>query len=571
MLEESFLNLQITILLTLGTLVFIFVSFKRRDLIPYLPTYILTPIGYLFIYLQIFNYFYRFLGNLIFLIGILLFISAVFYEYFKVIKKNHNTTANNPKVGKVFLSLNPITSLIIGVQLFFSVLIVIAIIMLIKLYFMKRSTKYASLIVFLASALFSAISTILSYFELSGMWELSFVATIILSAIYFMFPIMVYLEERFAKVEVKLIESEEKYKLISENANDLMAILNDKYEYEYINEQAYQKYLGYSKDQLIGKNLWVLVHPEDVERILSSQQLSINGFHAKTGDDKAELRIKHKNGKYLWMEYTSKVFINPEGRPNVIVITRDISERKNAEEKLKESEEKFRTIAEESMVGISIIQDKVFKYINQIMLDYIGYEIEEVQKWQADELFNKMIHPDQREEIRELSQKNQSGENKSTVNREIKIIMKNGEIRWLDIYGRSIIYEGRPAGMNISIDITDNKRAEVKLKESEEKFRTIAEESMVGISIIQDNIFQYINKTFLDNIDYTSEEIKSWKSDELFEKIVHPDQREEMRVISQKIQSGKIQSAPRKELNIIIWIAISIFQKYTILSLFDKK
>ena len=50
MLDESFLNLQITFLLTLGTIIFIFVSFRRRDLITYLPPYLILPIGYLFIY-----------------------------------------------------------------------------------------------------------------------------------------------------------------------------------------------------------------------------------------------------------------------------------------------------------------------------------------------------------------------------------------------------------------------------------------------------------------------------------------------------------------------------------------
>ncbi len=351
MLDESILNLQITILLMLGTCIFIIVSFKRKDLILYLPTYILTPIGYFFIYLQIFNYNYRLLGNLIFLIGVLLFIFAVYYEYFKTIKKNNNATISNLKNNNVILSLSPITSLIIGIQLFFSVLIVIAIIMLIKLYFMKRSTKYASLIVFLAAALLSALSTILSYFQIPGIWELSFVAMIILSAIYFMFPIMVYLEERFANVGVKLIESEEK----------------------------------------------------------------------------------------------------------------------------------FRTIAEESMVGISIIQDKIFQYINKAFLDNIGYTSEEIKSWKSDELFEKIVHPDQREEMREISQKIESGKIEFATRKELKMIRKNGEIRWIDVYARSFIYQNRPAGMNISIDITERKKTEQKLRESEEKYRSLFENSPIAL------------------------------------------------------------------------------------------
>ncbi|MHA2182701.1 MAG: hypothetical protein ACXAAH_14875, partial [Promethearchaeota archaeon] len=63
MLEESILNLQITIFLMLGTLIFIFVSIKRKDLIPYLPAYIFVPLGYLFVYLQIYNDSFRLVGN----------------------------------------------------------------------------------------------------------------------------------------------------------------------------------------------------------------------------------------------------------------------------------------------------------------------------------------------------------------------------------------------------------------------------------------------------------------------------------------------------------------------------
>ncbi len=276
-------------------------------------------------------------------------------------------------------------------------------------------------------------------------------------------------------LDQQLEESEKKYRLISENANDLISILNDKFRQEYINEQAYLKILGYSKKDLIGKNIWDYVHPEDRERMLSSREISIVSFQEFKGFDREELRIKHKNGHYLWLEYTSKVFVDDQGKSKAIIISRDITERKLTEQKLKESEEKFRTIAEESMVGISIIQNDVFKYINQKLLDYIGYTPEEIKKWKPGELFDILIHPDQREEFKELSRLNQTGENKSTIHIEVSLIRKNGEIIFLDLYGRSIIYQGRTAAMSISIDITDLKKA-LKVTENEvEKLREIDE------------------------------------------------------------------------------------------------
>ena len=129
------------------------------------------------------------------------------------------------------------------------------------------------------------------------------------------------------------------------------------------------------------------------------------------------------------------------------------------------------------MVGISIIQDDVIKYINQRFLDNIDYTLEEIQNWKPGELFERLVPPEQREEARDISHKNQSGRTKATTNMELKLIRKNGEIRLIHFYARSIIYQGRPAGMNVSIDITERKKIEQKLKESEEKFRTITEES----------------------------------------------------------------------------------------------
>ncbi|MFX1237303.1 MAG: PAS domain S-box protein, partial [Promethearchaeota archaeon] len=121
------------------------------------------------------------------------------------------------------------------------------------------------------------------------------------------------------QAEKMLEESEKKYRLISENANDLISVLNNKYEYEYINEQAYVNILGYSENDLIGKNAWLNVHPEDREEFLKSRDLSENGFIARNGSDKEVLRIKHKQGHYVWIEYTSRIFVDDKGKPKVLL------------------------------------------------------------------------------------------------------------------------------------------------------------------------------------------------------------------------------------------------------------
>jgi PAS domain S-box-containing protein len=560
LLDESILNLQITILLTIGTLIFIIVSFKRRDLIAYLPSYLIVPVGYTFIYLQIFNDSFRLLGNFFFLIGILAFLLAIYYDYFKTFKKFGKNSKINPKNGKKLFQMSPILSLIIGVQIIFSILILIAVFMLVKLFLMKRSTKHATLIVYLTSALTVAVSTLLSYFQLPGMWEFSFVATFILSAVYLMFPIILFLEEKLVKSTLEVKETEEKYRLISENANDLIAILNDKYEYEYINEQAYRNFLGYSKDQLIGRVVWDLVHPEDFKNIINSQQLSVDGFQALNGEDKAELRIKHNNGTYIWIEYTGKVFINSEGNPNVIVISRDITERKIAEEALKASEKRYRQLFENSPIAL-MEQDysEMKKHV-----DYLKTSgIDDFQTYfddKPDEVLNLMAKiriidvnrktlelyrvRSKDEFIMQMNQLNKT--KKDTMSEEVILDNKremlsliNGDVIYeseiasetsfgdiMYVYSKTSIvpgFENTWSKIIVTIiDMTDIIKAEQELKESEEKFRTITEQSFIGVIIEQGYDIKYVNHQFSAILGYNSEELLNWTLPDFYE-IVHPD------------------------------------------------
>ncbi|MFX0143083.1 MAG: PAS domain S-box protein, partial [Candidatus Hodarchaeota archaeon] len=135
----------------------------------------------------------------------------------------------------------------------------------------------------------------------------------------------------------KLKESEEKYRLISETAYDLIGILNNKFKYEYINETAFHQILGYSGEDLLGKSALDFTHPNDVA---STAKALVEGF--KQGEGGAELRFRHKEGHWVWIEAKGKTFTDSDGKLKAIVISRDITERKVAEKKLMESENKYR-------------------------------------------------------------------------------------------------------------------------------------------------------------------------------------------------------------------------------------
>ena len=129
-------------------------------------------------------------------------------------------------------------------------------------------------------------------------------------------------------------ESEEKYRLIYENANDLIRVLNNKFEIEYLNENVHKRILGYSKEELVGKSQLPFFHPEDRKKsIISFSRILRKGI----GSYRA--RFKHKDGTYRWLEISPKNFIDINGNKKTLSITRDITERKQDEQKIAKSEE----------------------------------------------------------------------------------------------------------------------------------------------------------------------------------------------------------------------------------------
>jgi len=135
---------------------------------------------------------------------------------------------------------------------------------------------------------------------------------------------------------------------------------------------------------------------------------------------------------------------------------------------LKESETKFRTLAEATTSAVFIYQDTHFIYANHATLTLTGYSLDELLKLN----FWDVVHFDFRALIKERGLARLRGE-KVPDHYEFKIIRKNGEERWVDFSSRQITFNGEPAALGTAYDITDRKKAEEALKESELQLRTL--------------------------------------------------------------------------------------------------
>ena len=146
----------------------------------------------------------------------------------------------------------------------------------------------------------------------------------------------------------------------------------------------------------------------------------------------------------------------------ILGIAKDIHERKITERKLRESEEQFRTMAEQSIMGICIIQDDQIKYLNETLTEILGYTSEEIRNWDLVDM-RSIIHTDDQSLVMDQLFKKQMGEEEVVDNYQFRILKKNGNIAWVEIYSKSIPYKGKIADLIMVVDITESREAQEKL------------------------------------------------------------------------------------------------------------
>jgi PAS domain S-box-containing protein len=155
------------------------------------------------------------------------------------------------------------------------------------------------------------------------------------------------------------------------------------------------------------------------------------------------------------------------GKPaGFIIALRDVSERKLMEQRLRDSEEMARGMLESAAAGIYLVQNGSFEYVSPLFASISGYSSDELMGTQA----LGYVHPDDRDMVREKAIESLRGQ--STLPYEFRFVQKDGTIVWMLEKVASIQYKGKRATIASIMDITERKRAEQALRESEEKLRS---------------------------------------------------------------------------------------------------
>ncbi len=215
--------------------------------------------------------------------------------------------------------------------------------------------------------------------------------------------------------------------------------------------------------------------------------------------------IKAKGGK-LWVSEYFYALKDAKGKvERVVILTEDITGRKQIEEALQESEEKYRRLVDKSLVGIYVTQDHLIRYCNQKFAEIFGYP-------NTEEILNKNIRdivtPESWKIIEKQIDLRITGK-KESARYEFQGIKKDGTIFDVEVLGSRIILQGRPAIQGTMIDITERKCAEAALRESEERYRNLTEEALVGVYIYSNLLRKYlfVNPEMSKITGYTQDEL----------------------------------------------------------------
>jgi two-component system cell cycle sensor histidine kinase/response regulator CckA len=179
-----------------------------------------------------------------------------------------------------------------------------------------------------------------------------------------------YQQLKINRIRRKLIQREELFRLISENAADLIAVVDMQGNRIY-NSLSYEKVLGYTAEELRSSSSFEQIHPDDKESVLQAAAEA-----RRTGVGRPmEYRIRHKNGTWRVLESTASVIGDSKGQPEkIVIVNRDITERKQAAEALLRSETSFRSVVEDAPYGIfkANLTGKLLM-VNPALVKMLGY------------------------------------------------------------------------------------------------------------------------------------------------------------------------------------------------------
>ena len=303
-------------------------------------------------------------------------------------------------------------------------------------------------------------------------------------------------DQRRARVESDLRESEERFRTLIEKSTDLLVVVDQNETITFAGPSA-TDVLGFPPEEMVGVGAFVFIHPDDVERA----RAHFRELRAHAGAaGRIELRARHRNGSWRVLDAVQRSLFHVSGVGGMVVNARDITERKRVEAAVRESEERYRRL-------VDTMQDVVFTVSMTGSLTSLNAAFERITGWPRDDWvgkpFAELVHPD--DIPRALDTFAGVLGERSPGLFELRIKARDGT--WLDgeFSGVQLIENGTVVGALGTVrDVTQRRR------ESEERKRLAAAVEQAAEAIMVTDVegtIEYVNPAFERISGYPAAEV----------------------------------------------------------------
>ncbi len=306
------------------------------------------------------------------------------------------------------------------------------------------------------------------------------------------------------------------FKLLTENSFDIVNILRADGTIVF-ESNATKRILGYNAGERVGKNAFEFVHPEDIQHIIDEFQSMVS---QPNSIKVVEYRFKHHDGSWRWLQTSGQNFLSNPHVNGIIINSRDITESKKisdelikAKEKVDENKIKFESYFNFAPDGVFITDEKGnYVEVNPVAALTTGYSLEELCRKNIIDILPETEHEFAKEQLTNLLINGKCScelhfqKKDKTIGFWIVNAIKLTENRYLAF----------------TKEITERKSVEKALKDSEEKYRVLSENTTDGVSLYEGDKIVYVSEGYLSMLGYERHEIEEINFEQIFS-FIHPD------------------------------------------------
>jgi len=314
------------------------------------------------------------------------------------------------------------------------------------------------------------------------------------------------------RAEDDLQQSKERYQTLVEESFD--GIFVQKGTKIIFTNQRLNEMLGYEQDELLGLDHWLIYHPDYQELTRERAQARIRG---EAVPSQYEVKLLRKDGSLFHCDVNARA-IGFDGEPGVQVWIKDITERREAEKALRDSEQRYRSVFENTGTATVIIEeDEIISMMNTEFQKLSGYSQEDAvgkKRW------TEFVVKEDLKKMEAYHAKRRENGEEAPTEYEFQFVDKQGNVK--DILNKVGIIPGTKKSIASLMDVTSRNRTEEAVRQSEQRYRFLVENVLLGLFIceISSGRFLFLNQRIREIFGYGTDEgldMSIWD-------VIHPDE-----------------------------------------------